>query len=214
MPWLFDFHVYYSPRNGLIWCRRLFGQWAVFVDGIMQTSPYVTKMWDDALGRLPADRPVKEILLLGLGAGGVIPVLRRRFPGTVLTVVEWDPVMVTLAERLKFVTPAIAPAVVVGDAKEEVPRLAGRYDLVMFDLFTGSTPDRALSDENFIGQLRERLQDGGLLLVNAYRRPELLSLVGRLVAPVAQWQWQYNHLGFFRRGVPADAAPGNLTSTT
>lgn len=213
MPWLFDFHVYHSPRNGLIWCRRLLGQWTVFVDGIMQTSPYVTKMWDDALGRLPADRPMAEILLLGLGAGGVIPVLRRRFPGAALTVVEWDPVMVTLAERLKFVTPAAAPAVVVGDAKEEVPRLARRYDLIMFDLFTGSTPDRTLSDESFIGQLRERLQAGGLLLVNAYRRPELLPLVGRLVVPVAQWQWQYNHLGLFRRGAPASAARDDLSPT-
>jgi spermidine synthase len=199
MPWLVDFRLYRSPKNGLIACRRLFGRWTVYVGGIMQTSPYVTGMWRDALTRLPGDFLPRRLLLLGLGAGGIVPELRRRFPEAELTAVEWDERMVDLATKLNFYGGAAAPTVVVGDAREVVPRLAGEFDLVLFDLFTAGQPAVAEGDDAFVAALAARLSPGGLVLVNTFATPALFGLFDRHFARVTDWLWKYNRLGLFCR---------------
>lgn len=199
MPWLLDVRLYRSPKNGLIMCRRLFGRWTVYVGGIMQTSPYVTAMWRDALSRLPGDFRPRRLLLLGLGAGGIVPELRRRFPGAELVAVEWDERMVDLASRLNFYGGAAAPTVEVGDAREVVPRLAGEFDLVMFDLFTAGHPAMDERDDVFVAAIAERVAPGGLVLVNVFASPALFGLFDRHLTRVTDWLWKYNRLGLFRR---------------
>jgi spermidine synthase len=199
MPWLIDFRLCRSPQNGLIWCRRLFGQWTVYVGGVMQTSPYVTRMWRDALTRLPADFRPRRLLLLGLGAGGLVPELRRRFPTAELVAVEWDDTMVQLASRLGFYRGFEPPIVEVGDAHVVVPRLAGEFDLVMFDLFTAGQPAVTAEDDVFIAALAGRTAPGGYLLANVFSQLALLSAFARHFAPVVAWTWKYNRLGLFRR---------------
>lgn len=199
MPWLLDYRLRRSPKNGLILCRRLFGQWTVFVDGIMQTSPYVTAMWCDALARLPADCCPRRLLLLGLGAGGIVPELRRRWPGAELVAVEWDETMAQLASKLRIYKPADAPLIKFGDAREVVPSMTEEFDLVMFDLFTGHQPALTAADEAFAAAIAARVAPSGCLLVNAYLKPSLLGLFAKHVPPVTDWQWKYNRLGLFRR---------------
>jgi spermidine synthase len=206
MPWLFDYHLYRSPKNGLIHCQRLFGRWTVSVGGTMQTSPYVTAMWQDALERVAttAQEPSRnggrerQILLLGLGAGGAVPVLRRFYPDARIFAVEWDPVMAVLPERLGIYGPDEAPHLVLGDAYEEVLKLGRSFDLVLFDLFLGSSPDRRCCREPFLGGLARRLAPGGRLVVNAFSCPDVLTSFADRFEKADEWKWRYNRLGVFR----------------
>ena len=199
MPWLLDVRLYRSPQNGYIWCRRLFGQWTVYVGGVMQTSPYVTGMWREALGRLPADFRPRRLLLLGLGTGGIVRDLRRRFPEAELVVVEWDETMVNLAVKLGSYRGIKPPTVVIGDARTVVPQLKGDFDLVMFDLFTAGQPAVTAEDDTFIAGLAARTVVNGYLLANVFSKPVLLSAFARHFSPVTDWTWKYNRLGLFRR---------------
>src|SRR3989344_5978756 len=150
MGFFWETRTYQSEKNGTIHCRRFFGRWRVTVDGFDETTPYTNRMWKRALRRVSKKSGVKRVLLLGLGAGGAIAYLYRRFRNATITAVEWDPVMITLADELGFFPRERRPRIIQGDAAVLVPELTEKFDLIIVDLFRGRKVDAALSDASFI----------------------------------------------------------------
>ncbi len=157
-------------------------------------------MWVDAFKRLRAQLPRKEIknvLMLGLGAGGQIGTIHKTFPYCTLTVVEYDKEMVQLAHETQLYKPFPFPNVLLGDAKDVVPTIQDSFDLIILDLFAGPEPSSLGHDEQFIQQLRERLTPKGLLLINVYQRAEYLETAKQIFAHSDIWKFQLNNMGAF-----------------
>jgi spermidine synthase len=116
---------------------------------------------------LPRERP-RRILLLGLAAGSVARALRALDPEAEIVGVELSPEVLRLARR-HFDLDRLRIELVVGDALEYLRRSRRRFDLIVEDLFVGTSrlvrkPAWVL-DEGFrlIGQ---RLRPGGLVVSN------------------------------------------------
>jgi SAM-dependent methyltransferase len=84
---------------------------------------------------LPPERR-RSVLLLGLGAGSAARIVRALAPDARIVGVELDADVVAAARRW-FELDALRVEVVIGDAREVVAQLRGRFDVVMEDVFIG-----------------------------------------------------------------------------
>ncbi|MBI2551645.1 class I SAM-dependent methyltransferase [Candidatus Uhrbacteria bacterium] len=198
MSWFHEIRTYPSQLNGLITCRRLLGEWSVLVNGHHESSWYIRDLWKQSLNRVPKCAGVKRILMLGLGTGSSITTLQRRFPGGRIEAIEWDPVMVQLVQELHTGAKTNALKILVGDATAIVPTLKDPYDLVLFDLYCGSSTPATAKTDSFFRFLRPLLARDGYLLLNAYRQTDLIETARLFFSHQSSWTVGVNLVASFR----------------
>lgn len=198
MNFFFDLKSFPSEKNEKIVVERHFGGTKVFVDGFDQSGGYIAKMWRGALLRVPKDASVKQVLVLGLGIGSCLREIRRRYKGSQITVVEWDPAMVDLAKSLGTLRSKKPPEIIVGDAAEIVPKMSRKFDLVLVDLFNGGKTEPRLASDDMISSLANVLERDGYLLLNQFKTVALIPAFEKFLTRHDAWHYRYNALGLFR----------------
>jgi len=113
---------------------------------------------------------VKSTLLLGLGAGSVVDLLRNEFSYKgALTAIELDEKIIKIAKSEFNVESFGALNIIQGDAFEKVKELNKRYDLVIVDLFIDNTIPQQLYELDFWKTLHHRLADNGIIIFNTIK---------------------------------------------
>lgn len=210
MSFFYESKSYQSEKNGTIRCIRLFGKWHVTVGGIGQTTPYVISMWRKSLRHIPKGKNIKKVLLLGLGAGGQVKTVYKKFPHAAITAIEWDPVMVDISKKFKFVRPYHHPNIMIGDAIQILPQLKQKFDLILVDIFTGGNPSLSLYDTSFINEIARKLDKSGYLILNVFRKPELFPIFDQVLSRLKKWRFEMNKLALYcprGEGVVGDPLP-------
>ncbi len=144
---------------------------------------------------LPRDRP-RRVLLLGLAAGSVARALRALDPGAEIVGVELNAEVLRLARR-HFGLDRLRVELVVGDALGYLRRARRRFDLIVEDLFVGTSrsvrkPDW-LPTEGF-RLIRRRLRPGGYVVSNTIHETAAIAramrrLGGRVVSLDVSGHW-------------------------
>ena len=67
-------------------------------DGLTQSGGVVESIWKSTLRRIK-DKDITKILVLGLGAGTLAKLLRRKYPNSKIAGVEIDPLMIELGKK-------------------------------------------------------------------------------------------------------------------
>lgn len=112
------------------------------------------------------ERPIKSVLLLGLGAGNVPTILREINPKIAVVAVEIDPVVVRLGEKHFGLGQGPQLEIIVADAIDYVKTCDRRFDMIVVDIFIDDqVPDRAC-EAAFLQQLAALLHPSGLLIFN------------------------------------------------
>lgn len=171
-------------------------------------------VWDLlAMPALALDK-VKNVLLLGVGGGAAIHILRDWCPGVEVIGVELNPVHLRLARRF-FDLKGSGITLHEGDAREFVLNHGkNRFDLVIEDLFGGNhgQPDRSFdADRAWCNALGRLVSSDGALVMNTLGRKQLRTSAFVTDQAVGK-QWAShlcltlpayeNHVGaFFRRPV-------------
>ncbi len=143
--------------------------------------------YQDIVASIPALQPtMKRALLIGQGAGHMATALRDRY-GIVTDTLEIDPEVARAASEYFGFTPT--GSAIIGDARYEIRRLEGPYDLIIHDCFTGGSEPAHLLTVETLSRLRGLLADRGLLALNfvAFLRggaDAALTSVGRTLASV------------------------------
>lgn len=121
---------------------------------------------------------VERVLLLGLGGGAAVHLLRTWCPGAHITALELNPVHISLARRF-FGVKGRDLTLVQGDARAFVENYRGApFDLVIEDVFQDSegTPDRAFAaDRRWCMALRRLVGKQGALVMNTLSQQQLRS---------------------------------------
>jgi spermidine synthase len=115
--------------------------------------------------RLFAAEP-RELLLLGLGTGGVGRLLTERTPGLAATYVEIDPAVVEVAARHFEFREGPAMRVAVEDARRFVAQSSTRWNWIYCDTYIGRAVPFHLATREFFELLRDRLAPGGAIGLN------------------------------------------------
>ena len=144
---------------------------------------------------LPRDRP-RRVLLLGLAAGSVARALRALDPEAEIVGVERNPEVLRLARR-HFDLDRLGVELVVGDALEYLRRERRRFDLIVEDLFVGTS--RSVRKPDWVpGEgfrlIRRRLRPGGYVVSNTiHETPAIVRAMrpfgGRIVSLDVNGHW-------------------------
>jgi len=132
--------------------------------------------------------PAKNLLVLGMAAGGSIQVTRAVDPAIEVDAVEIDPQVVELASQF-FALPRQDPRlhVHVADARPWLVAHPGQWDLVHVDLFQGGPwVPFYLTTVEFFQLVRSRMSDRGVLLLNVLDKSEKRELLGAIGATLQQ----------------------------
>jgi spermidine synthase len=108
----------------------------------------------------------KRALVLGHGGGSFAKWLARYWPALELDVVEFDPVVVRMAEEYFAYRAPSQHHVYVRDARAFLNHTEATYDLIWADAFTRHLVPFHLTTEEFFAELRRHLSPGGVLVVN------------------------------------------------
>jgi spermidine synthase len=144
---------------------------------------------------LPHDRP-RRVLLLGLAAGSVGRAVRALDPGAEIVGVELDREVVRLARR-HFDLDRLGIELVLGDALDYLRRERRRFDLIVEDLFIG-TSRFVRKPEWLLGEgyrlIRKRLLPAGYVVSNTiHEMPGVVRAMrpfgGRIVSLDVRGHW-------------------------
>ncbi len=161
--------------------RRLYTN-GVFHSQYNPNHPVTGNIWDLLL--LPAyfvpAGMVKRVLLLGVGGGAVIQLLRRYIQPELITGVEINPIHLSVARRY-FGVKGTDVELVQADAIQWLADYKdAAFDLVIDDLFSDADgePQRAVAvDDQWLSQLETVLSKTGVLSVNFASGKELKQAI-------------------------------------
>jgi spermidine synthase len=142
--------------------------------------------YQDIVGLIPALQPnIKKALIVGQGAGHMAKALHNLY-GIETDTLEIDPAVAKAAVDYFGFKPT--GKAIVGDARYEIRRLTGKYDLIIHDCFTGGTEPAHLLTVETLTQLRELLSPQGILALNfvgfANSHHDALASVSKTIAHV------------------------------
>lgn len=119
---------------------------------------------------------LKRVLILGVGGGIVIKQLIALFPAVEIVGVELDPVHISIAKKWFEVGRGEA-TLIHADARQWLQNYGGpKFDLIIDDLFgetNGELARAVVVDDHWSNCLCERLNNGGVLVVNFIGNQEL-----------------------------------------
>ncbi len=140
-----------SPINGHIEVVKFQGKISIYVDKTQQSGPWVKKVWS----KIPLSG--KNVLILGLGAGTIVPLICGDVTG-----VEIDPVMVELGDKY---FPS-KKDVIIGDAFDYVSKVKRHFDLIIVDVYLGKIFPKKFESASFFQKLSQTLSKDGLVIFN------------------------------------------------
>jgi len=101
-----------------------------------------------------------------LGAGGIVPLIKKRWPGAKITGVEIDSVMVELGRKYFDLSDV---EIEIEDAYKFVRRTTRnpqQYNLILIDTYLGDKYPKHLESKNYLHSVRSVLARRGIVVFN------------------------------------------------
>lgn len=154
-----------SKFNGEIKVISVFGQNSISVENLTQSGLIVSDLWSFAVNRT---ENINSCLVLGVGGGSIIKVLRKKYPECEIIGVEIDEKMIDIGKKY-FDLDRYKAKIVIADAFNFVKRKQKKYDLICIDLLVGRKSPKKLSSEVFFRNIKKILNRNGVGIINQLR---------------------------------------------
>lgn len=119
------------------------------------------------------DRAIKNVLLLGLGAGSVPEILFEKYKlNCKITAIEIDEKVVELAKKYFNINRFTNLEIITADASEYTKNTATTFDLIVVDLFIDHKVPAQFEHADFINSLHSVLNAKGMMLFNKIKGEE------------------------------------------
>jgi spermidine synthase len=140
-----------SKFNGNLRVVKSFGLGTyIQSDGLTQSGGIVETFWKQTLGKVK-NSPiiVHRVLVLGLGGGTVVKLIKNNWPDAKITGVDIEPLIIELGRKYLGLDNANLEIKIQDAAKP----ISGRFDLVIVDLYRGDKYPKKFEDEKFLKML-------------------------------------------------------------
>lgn len=114
-----------------------------------------------------------QILVLGVGGGTVIHLIRSYYPKASIIGVEIDQTMIDIGRTYFNLGTMKELQIICDDAQSYVPKAKkSSYDLVIVDLFSGRVIPDFEDSREFLMNIKQLLRPNGILMMNYLRELE------------------------------------------
>ncbi len=154
------------------------GTLKLLVNGSRQSGSYIEYLWKDALRHfhITRDIPVHSVLVLGVGGGTIIRLLKFLYPHAQITAVDIDETILYIARKHFHLDGIDGVTLVAGDAQKYVAvesrKATSFYDLVIVDIFVGRHIPQFAYSEPFLRDIKKIMRKNSRLIINFLRELE------------------------------------------
>lgn len=164
-------YTYHSDINGEIKVHEFLGKVTLFSGGVTQSGGFTHEMWHLAVKRITNhESRIKNCLVLGVGGGTIIDMLKNHVPGVTITGIDIDPVMVEIAKKHFHIGTNPKVLLMVDDAVKYVVNHADKsiYDLIVVDLYIGRFNPKSSHETIFLKGIRALMKKDGMVFFNTH----------------------------------------------
>lgn len=165
--------IFHSKVNSDIRVVESFGKRTIWVKGAEQSGGTIVSMWGNAIKKLK-DRQIKNCLVLGVGGGTVMKIIKSKFPSIQIVGVEIDPVMIDAAREYFSLEALPNFTLVLADVFPWLKKTEGNlsFDLIIVDLFVGKYNPKKAREGSFLLTVKNLLSPAGFILYNSHYQKE------------------------------------------
>jgi spermidine synthase len=146
-----------------------YGKKTLFTGAVHQSGGEYHFMWKKVFETIkPPKHVIKNCLVLGVGAGTVIPFIKNNYPESNIIGVEIDPQMVAVAKHYFGIGKIQDFQFVIEDAVHYVKTSKKIFDLIVIDLFIGELNPPKTRTAEFMKMVKKHLQKDGIVIVNSH----------------------------------------------
>ncbi len=157
-----------SKFSGILEINYVDGQKVLDSKNTSYSYGNLQKVWELTLDQISL-RGVERILILGMGGGSSIELLREKFnfKGKIVAI-EVDPVIIEVAKSEFNIRPNTNLKIVCIDAADYVKKKTWKFDLILVDVFIDDKIPGKLLSREFWKSLSQKTNRGGRILFNAF----------------------------------------------
>ncbi len=146
-------------------------------------------LWKQMLSKSPL-KNVGSILILGLGGGTIIRLLREKFKFEgKITAVELDAVIIKLAKEEFGVKQDARTKIICDDAIQFISSKKSKFDMILVDISIDFDLPPAIISPLFWADLVMRLNPSGMIIFNALSQNRSLTPIKKQIkAQVLEWK--------------------------
>ena len=189
-----------SKYNGKLLVVRTFGMGTYLqAGGLTQSGGIVETIWKQTLRQVKnEDQDMKSCLILGLGGGTVAKLVSKYWPGTKITGVDIDSIIVELGKKYLGLD-QVSVDIKIQDAFDHFSNhqllTINYYDLIIIDLYQGDKFPDKFETENYIDIVRSHLSENGIAVFNRLyygdKRPQAVKFGRKLEKIFTKVDWFY-----------------------
>ncbi len=162
-----------SPINGKITVVKsiAFGTY-LQVGGLTQSGGIIRNIWNRTLEKVSKEPDISgapSVLILGLGGGSIVEVVKKYWPNAKITAVDFDSEMVRLGKKYLNLESRNVK-IVISDANDflttHTPRSKTHYNLILVDLYVGDEYPKKFQSIKFIQLIKQTLASNGKAVIN------------------------------------------------
>lgn len=159
-----------SSLNGEIKVIESFGKRTLYANNLEQSGGTITGMWGKAIKTMQQcnNGTIKQCLVLGLGGGTLIEILKKYYPEIYIDILEYDQVMIDIAKNYFGILPSKQLKIINADAFSWVRNNKNKFDLIIMDIYVGKYNPPKGQSENFLKDLKGMLTYRGIILFNRH----------------------------------------------
>src|SRR4030042_3011172 len=161
-----------SKINEEIIIKEQLGRYSLHVQGLIQSGGIIKGIWEKPLKKIGRELNVENCLILGLGGGTVVQLIKLPWPEVKITGIEIDSEIIKIGKQFFGLDRVKNLEIINQDAFQWLAKdYDKKFDLVLIDFYLGSKfPQQAEGDE-FLKNLKKILSKKALVIFNRLRLP-------------------------------------------
>lgn len=159
--------------NGEIVVKEQLGQYTLHIQGLIQSGGIIKEIWEKPLKQVTHNKlHVTSCLVLGLGGGTVVQLIKNRWPDAKIIGIEIDPEIIKIGRKffglgeIKNLEIIKANAFKWVDGHFNDLNHQSKFDLIIVDLYLGKEFPKEVESEEFLKNLKKLLAKNGLVIFN------------------------------------------------
>lgn len=129
---------------------------------------------------LPMIMKPEEILLLGLGGGAIVHILKEYSYDKTIVAIDNNLEIIEVAKKYFFLSKMRNLIIIHDEAKNFVQNITKKYKYIIIDLFTDSTFPVECADIDFFKSCRKLLAEDGIIAVNTATLSDNWSIFNKI----------------------------------